>query len=41
MTGTLKLPEETVEFWAELLGRYPAVMAIIDPVRRAVSMGAN
>ncbi|XP_041369209.1 enolase 4-like isoform X2 [Gigantopelta aegis] len=34
ITGQLKSPEDLVEFWVELLGRYPAVNVIIDPIRK-------
>ncbi|XP_061194453.1 enolase 4-like isoform X1 [Saccostrea echinata] len=34
MGGQQKVPEDMVEFWAELLGRYPSVIAIIDPLRK-------
>jgi enolase len=36
MGGQQKVPEDVVEFWAELLGRYPSVIAIIDPMRKQV-----
>lgn len=34
MGGQPKVPEDLVEFWVELLGRYPSVIAIIDPMRK-------
>ncbi|XP_022344151.2 enolase 4-like isoform X4 [Crassostrea virginica] len=34
MGGQQKVPEDLVEFWVELLGRYPSVIAIIDPMRK-------
>lgn len=34
ITGQQKLADDLVDFWAELLGRYPAVIAIIDPLRK-------
>ncbi|KAL4229879.1 Enolase [Mactra antiquata] len=34
ITGQQKVADDMVDFWAELLGRYPAVMAIIDPLRK-------
>lgn len=34
MGGQQKVPEDLVEFWVELLGRYPSVVAIIDPMRK-------
>lgn len=36
MGGQQKVPEDLVEFWVELLGRYPSVVAIIDPMRKQV-----
>ena len=36
--GTQKSSEELVKFWQELLGRYPSVVAIIDPVRKQVPL---
>lgn len=34
ITGQQKVADDVVEFWADLLGKYPAVMAIIDPLRK-------
>ncbi|XP_060572158.1 enolase 4-like isoform X2 [Ruditapes philippinarum] len=34
ITGQQKLAEDMVDFWAEFLGRYPAVIAVIDPLRK-------
>lgn len=34
MGGQPKVPEDLVEFWVELLGRYPSIIAIIDPMRK-------
>ncbi|XP_021355535.1 enolase 4-like isoform X1 [Mizuhopecten yessoensis] len=34
LTGQAKVADDVVEFWAELLGRYPSVIAVIDPLRR-------
>lgn len=36
MGGQQKVPEDLVEFWVELLGRYQSVVAIIDPMRKQV-----
>ena len=36
ITGTQKLPEDLADFWSEILGRYPSVIAVIDPTRKAV-----
>lgn len=33
-TGQLKAAEDLAEYWADLLARYPAVIALIDPMRR-------
>ena len=35
--GQLKLPEEMAEFWQDIIRRYPAIILIIDPVRKVVS----
>ncbi|XP_013420699.1 enolase 4 [Lingula anatina] len=32
--GLQKSYEDMVEFWAELLGRYPSVIGLIDPIRQ-------
>ncbi|KAK3597780.1 hypothetical protein CHS0354_006138 [Potamilus streckersoni] len=34
ITGQQKVPDDLVEYWAELLGRYMSVIAIIDPMRK-------
>ena len=34
--GTQKSSEELVKYWQELIGRYPSVIAIIDPMRKQV-----
>ncbi|XP_046368304.1 enolase 4-like isoform X2 [Haliotis rufescens] len=34
VTGQLKTTEDYVEFLVELLGRYPAINAVIDPLRK-------
>jgi len=34
--GTQKTSEELVKYWQELFGRYPSVIAIIDPLRKQV-----
>lgn len=34
ITGQQKVADDVVEYWADLLGRYPAVIAIIDPLRK-------
>ena len=36
VTGGLKAPEDLVEFWADIVTRYPAVIALIDPLRKQV-----
>ena len=36
-SGQLKTAEDLVDFWAELLSRYPAIIALIDPMRKQVS----
>lgn len=36
LVGNQKDPEGVAEFWAEMLGRYPSVIAIIDPLRKQV-----
>jgi enolase len=38
ITGQQKLAEDMVDFWAEFLGRYPAVIAVIDPLRKQVKI---
>lgn len=37
ITGQQKVADDVVEFWADLLGKYPAVIAIIDPLRKQVN----
>lgn len=37
VTGQLKTTEDYVEFLVELLGRYPAINAVIDPLRKQVA----
>ncbi|RUS90916.1 hypothetical protein EGW08_001313 [Elysia chlorotica] len=32
-TGTLKGPDDMVDFWADIVLKYPSLIAIIDPVR--------
>lgn len=34
MTGLLKTAEDMIEFYADILNRYPAVIALIDPLRK-------
>jgi len=34
--GNQKSSEELVKYWQELLGRYPSVIALIDPLRKQV-----
>ncbi|KAL3864520.1 hypothetical protein ACJMK2_006194 [Sinanodonta woodiana] len=34
ITGQQKVPDDLVEYWTELLGRYMSVIAIIDPMRK-------
>lgn len=34
ISGQPKVPEDVTEFWAELLSRYPSVIALIDPLRQ-------
>ena len=38
MAGQQKLADDLAEFWGELLGRYPAVIGIIDPMRKQVNI---
>lgn len=33
-TGQLKTGDDMVDFWVELMSRYPAIMVIIDPLRK-------
>lgn len=37
-TGSLKSPDELVDCYQTLIGKYPAVVALIDPFRREVSL---
>ncbi|KAJ8317133.1 hypothetical protein KUTeg_005037 [Tegillarca granosa] len=42
ISGQPKVPEDVTEFWAELLSRYPSVIALIDPLRQqAVGLNAK
>ncbi|XP_033756351.1 enolase 4-like isoform X4 [Pecten maximus] len=34
LTGQAKVADDVVEFWVELLGRYPSIIAVIDPLRK-------
>ncbi|XP_052282820.1 enolase 4-like isoform X2 [Dreissena polymorpha] len=34
VTGQQKVAEDLVEYWADILTRYPAIIAIIDPMRK-------
>lgn len=34
ITGSLKTSDELVDFWIELMSRYPAIILIIDPFRK-------
>lgn len=36
MVGLAKVPEDVVEFWADLVNRYPSIIALIDPLRKQV-----
>ena len=36
MGGQLKSGEDMVDFWAELLERYPCIIGLIDPMRKQV-----
>ena len=38
ITGQQKVADDVVEFWADLLGKYPSVIAIIDPLRKQVTV---
>lgn len=38
LTGSMKTPDEMVEFWADLKTKYPSICAIIDPLRGRVSL---
>ncbi|KAK3765998.1 hypothetical protein RRG08_002241 [Elysia crispata] len=33
ITGTLKSPDDMVDFWGDIVLKYPALIAIIDPLR--------
>jgi len=37
VTGQQKVAEDLVEFWADIVTRYPAIIAIIDPLRKQVT----
>ena len=37
MAGALKSADDLVDFWVELMSRYPAIMVIIDPMRKQVT----
>ena len=37
IVGMAKVADDLVEFWSELLTRYPAIIAIIDPMRKQVN----
>lgn len=34
--GGLKGPDDMVDFWVDLLNRYPAINGLIDPLRKRV-----
>ncbi|XP_071169683.1 enolase 4-like [Mytilus edulis] len=34
MVGIAKVADDLVEFWSDLLTRYPSIIAIIDPMRK-------
>lgn len=34
MVGVAKVPDDVVEFWADLVTRYPSIIALIDPLRK-------
>nr|KAG5686404.1 hypothetical protein BaRGS_023704 [Batillaria attramentaria] len=34
MTGVLKGADDLVDFWVELMSRYPSIMIVIDPTRK-------
>lgn len=36
-TGSLKSPDELVDLYQALISKYPAVVALIDPLRKEVS----
>lgn len=36
MVGIAKVADDLVEFWSDLLTRYPSIIAIIDPMRKQV-----
>lgn len=36
-TGVLKSPDELVDLYQGLISKYPAVVALIDPLRKEVS----
>lgn len=37
-TGSLRSPDELVDFYQTLISKYPAVVALIDPFRKEVSL---
>ena len=37
IVGMAKVADDLVEFWSELLTRYPSIIAIIDPMRKQVN----
>ena len=38
ITGGLKSGDDLADYWGDILSKYPSVIALIDPVRRVVSM---
>lgn len=38
MTGMLKTSEDMIEFYADIINRYPAIIALIDPLRKQVTI---
>ena len=40
MGGVLKTADDMIEFYADILNRYPAVVALIDPLRKQVRIGS-
>ena len=36
-TGLMKNCDDMIDFYAELINRYPAIIALIDPLRKHVS----
>lgn len=37
-TGSLRSPDELLDFYQTLISKYPAVVALIDPFRKEVSL---